>query len=51
LYLGILAMALLKLPSPKKAQDVIHEIESKYLLVANRYANLFFTKTYVALTN
>jgi hypothetical protein len=29
-------MALLKLPSTKKAQDVIHEMESNYVLVANR---------------
>jgi len=37
-------MALLKLPSAKKAQDVIQEMESKYVLVENRYASLLFSK-------
>ena len=38
--LVFLAMALVKVPSFKKAQEFLQDLESKFVMVANRYTNV-----------
>ena len=47
--LVFLAAMLLKLPSSKKAQEFLKEVESKFLILANRYILAFYLLNHVFL--